>query len=80
MDAKKKICAQNWIEQFRFNLGRSSAYQSSTGERFYSIKQACDGGYRFTIVLSRAFLWSATPQRHELWSKRQDMYESPLSR
>lgn len=69
MDAKEKICAQNWIEQFMTEA------QRTINDEWYRV-----GGMRRWEIFPRdasvelsidcAFPWDETPQGYDIWCDR----------
>lgn len=69
MDAKEKICAQNWIEQFMTEAQRtiSGDWDRGGGRRAW---ETFPLGASVTECIDCAFPWDETPQGHYIWSNR----------
>ena len=69
MDAKEKICAQNWIEQFMAEAQRtiSGGWDRISGVRDWEVFPQ---GASAASCIDCAFHWEETPQGHDIWENR----------
>lgn len=59
MDAKEKICAQNWVEQFM-----NEAQRTRNGEEMFPHAASAK------MCIDCAFPWEETRQGYDIWGNR----------
>lgn len=64
------LCGQNWVDQFAYNLGRTT-FSDASGLTLSEIADTFDLG-----LVNESFQWDLTPQGDDLWYDRHLEFQS----